>query len=288
MPAKVESVVAPAIPSAEEFFIELGGVRVRYLRAGSGPPLLLIHGLLGYSFCWRCNFAELGRHFDVIAPDLPGIGFSQRVMGIDCSVGAAARRMLRLLDALGIGQAHVLGNSHGGAIATAMAAMHPERVRKLVLVAPVNPWSKQRQWLISLVASRAGGVLFPAVWMVLKRVHRYALERMYGDVRRIAPGTLEGYDAGAAQPGTREHLLGILRCWNSDQRELEHWYRSNRVPALLLWGDRDRAVLPSSAHRVQQALPNAELVTLPGVGHLPQEEAPDEFHRIVLEFLSRK
>ena len=284
-------VTAPLIPSAEEFFINLDGVRVRYLRAGSGAPLLLIHGLLGYSFCWRQNFETLGRHFDVIAPDLPGTGFSERVPGLDCSVRASARRMLRLLDELGVEQADLLGNSHGGAIAATMAAVDGEnsrrRIRRLVLVAPVNPWSSHGQLITAALASRVGRASFPTIWHVLQRLRELILRRLYGDPTHIPPGSVEGYVAGLAEPGSTEHLLAIMRCWQSDVRELESIYRSLRLPTLLLWGDRDAAVLPESAQKVREAVPNAELVMLPGVGHLPQEEVPEEFHRVVLEFLNR-
>lgn len=285
------SELAPLIPAAEEYFINVDGIRVRYLRSGSGPPLLLIHGLLGYSFCWRRNFEALGRHFDVIAPDLPGMGFSERVSGLDCSVRAAAQRTLRLLDELGIAQADVLGNSHGGAIATTMAAIGSEtgnqRVRRLILSAPVNPWSSHGTLITAALASRAGRLAFPAIWSALRRMRGYILRRMYGDPARIPPGSVEGYVAGLLATGTTEYLLDVVRCWHSDLRDLERSYANINVPVLLMWGDRDTAVLPESAQRVREVVPGAQLVMLPGVGHLPHEEAPETFHRIVLEFLLR-
>ena len=279
------SEVAPLIPSAEEHFLNLDGIRLRYLRAGRGRPLLLIHGLLGYSFCWRCNFEALGRHFDVIAPDLPGIGFSERPRDLDCSLRAAAARMLRLLDALGIEQADVIGNSHGGGIAATMAADAPGRLHRLILSAPINPWSEHGQLLTAALASRAGRVAFPAIWRGLRRMRGYILRRMYGDPARIPARSVEGYVAGLMAPGTTEYLLGVMRCWHSDLRQLERIYSKLDLPVLLLWGDRDSAVLPQSAQRLRSLIPQAELRILPGVGHLPHEEAPDEFHRVVLDFL---
>lgn len=286
MSAPIHSGVAPVIPGAKEFFLDLDGIRLRYLRAGRGRPLLLIHGLLGYSFCWRRNFEALGRHFDVIAPDLPGIGFSQRPPGLDCSLRAAAARMLRLLDALGIEQADVIGNSHGGGIAAAMAVDAPGRVRRLILSAPINPWSEHGKLITAALASRAGRVAFPAIWTGLRRMRGYVLRRMYGDPARIPAGSVEGYVAGLAAPGTTDYLLSVIRCWHSHLRELERIYPRLDLPVLLLWGDRDSAVLPQSAERLRSVIPHAQLRILPGVGHLPHEEVPDEFDRIVLEFLS--
>lgn len=289
MAATFQIGTAPSLPPAGEFFAEVDGMRMRYLRCGTGQPLLLIHGLLGYSFCWRRNYEELSRHFDVIAPDLLGIGFSERPPRMDCSMRAAAGRLLRFLDVLGIDQANVIGNSHGGALAAMMAALGAEtgrqRVRRLLLGAPVNPWSTHGTLITAMLASRPGKVAFPAIWSVLRRARGYILERMYADPSLIPPGSVEGYISGLADPGTTEYLLGIVRCWHSDLRELETAYtRLGGVPTLLLWGDRDTAVLPESAQHIRQAAPHAELVILPGIGHLPQEEAPEQFHSVVLRF----
>ncbi len=257
---------------------------MRYLRGGSGPALLLIHGLLGYSFSWRFNLAALAQHATVYAPDLLGVGYSERPRALDCSVRATAARMWRFLDELGIGQADILGTSQGGAVTMMMAALQPQRVRRLVLVAPVNPWSRHGRLLIRVLATRAGALAFRALQPVL--TPRYFLHRMYGDVRRVAPGTLEGYHAPLAVPGTVEHGLAILRCWHADLRELRSALPTiSRIPTLLIWGSRDRAVPPDSAAKLAANFTSRKLVLLDGVGHLPYEEVPQEFNRIVLEYL---
>jgi pimeloyl-ACP methyl ester carboxylesterase len=82
-------------------------------------------------------------------------------------------------------------------------------------------------------------------------------------------------------------LLSVIGCWHRDLRQLEAQYEKIRVPALLVWGDRDPAVLPTSAAPLQRAIRGSEVVMMPGVGHLPYEESPEEFNRVLLEFLSR-
>src|SRR6266550_7305177 len=135
----------PIPPGVEECWIEADGARMRYLRCGAGPPLLLIHGLLGYSFSWRLNLKALAQRRTVYAPDLVGAGFSERPAKLDCTLRANASRLARFLELLGVANCDVLGTSYGGAIAIVLAAMLAEKepgfLKRLILVTPVNPWS---------------------------------------------------------------------------------------------------------------------------------------------------
>src|SRR5438128_10128197 len=107
----------PIPPGIEEWRVEVDGARMRYLSCGAGPPLLPIHGLLGYSFSWRLNCNALAQRRTVYAPDLLGTGFSERPATLDCTLRANAGRLARFLDLLGITNCDVLGTSYGGAIA---------------------------------------------------------------------------------------------------------------------------------------------------------------------------
>ncbi len=101
---------AACIPGVEEHRITINGVQWRYLRAGSGPALLLIHGLMGYSWSWRFNLCELAQNFTVIAADLPGCGFSQRGDCLSGSLESDADGLISLMDALGVGEFNVVGS----------------------------------------------------------------------------------------------------------------------------------------------------------------------------------
>ncbi|HYX70090.1 MAG TPA: alpha/beta fold hydrolase [Terriglobales bacterium] len=266
------------------------GYRIRYLRAGSGPPLLLLHGLLGYSFSWRFNLQTLGRLATVIAPDMLGMGFSDRP-AVDYGLRASAERVLHLLDALGIEAADVLGTSHGGAVAMRLAALAAQRgaprIRRLLLVAPVNPWSPISNPLVPFLRTRFGSFCFRRLGTHLGLLHDFVLRRLYGRVGRIPPGTLAGYRMAAELPGTADYVFSILDAWDADLAELEHELpRLRALPTLLLWGDRDRAVTLRSAEPLRACFQRARLVVLPGVGHLPYEEVPEEFNRAVADFLA--
>jgi pimeloyl-ACP methyl ester carboxylesterase len=267
--------------------VTVGGHQVRYLRSGSGPAVVLVHGLLGYSFSWRFTIPELARHFTVYAPDLLGIGFSDRVPGLDCSMRASADRMMDFLNAIGVREFDLVGTSHGGALATIMAASAGKRVRRLVLVAPVNPWSPAGRRRIDALSLVGGAWLFRNTFLRLGPVNNWVLNRLYADPRRISPGTFEGYAEPLKIAGSVDYLLSVVRCWHRDLRQLKAEYEKIRVPTLLVWGDRDPAILPASATPLQRAIRGSEVVMMPGVGHLPYEESPEEFNRVLLEFLRR-
>jgi pimeloyl-ACP methyl ester carboxylesterase len=277
-----------SIVPIEERRSVLDGYRMRYLTAGSGPPLLLLHGLLGYSFSWRFALPALAKKATVYAVDMPGAGFSDRPPHANGNFRAHAERLLRFLDNIGIDSCDLLGTSHGGAIAMRTAALAPERVRSLILVAPVNPWSAHGRRLAPFLSSAVVSWLLLRCEPGLGIVHDTLLRRLYGDPRRIADGTLAGYSTAFRIPGTLNYGLGVVRSWNSDLADLESALpRITNIPTLLLWGSKDTAVSPDSAERLRQAFKNCEVETFDGVGHLPYEEVPERFNSSVIKFLSK-
>src|SRR5580704_12467545 len=111
------------IRGAEERWVTLDGVAWHYWLAGSGPPLLLIHGFMGYSFSWRFNMEVLARNFTVYAIDLPGCGFSQRPGKPECSLDCDAAGVLRFMEHFGMENADIVGSSRGGGLSIVMAAL---------------------------------------------------------------------------------------------------------------------------------------------------------------------
>jgi pimeloyl-ACP methyl ester carboxylesterase len=272
--------------SIQDHWITLDGGRMRYLRDGSGPPLVLLHGLLGYSFSWRHAMPVLARHATVHAVDMLGAGFSDRPRGLDGCLRQNAERLLRFMDAVGIARSDLLGSSHGGAVAMMVAAVAPERIRRLILVAPVNPWSTHGKVMAAILSSHLIAPIFLCAAPHLRIAHSVFLRRLYGDTARIRPGTLEGYAAPLAVPGTFDYGLSVLRSWSQDLQELKSLLpRIADIPTLLMWGSVDAAVDPSSAVRLQENLTDCQLVTFEDVGHLPYEEVPEQFNSAVIEFL---
>ncbi|MGB7600672.1 MAG: alpha/beta hydrolase [Candidatus Sulfotelmatobacter sp.] len=288
--------------------MDFDGARMRYLRtkfpllakdARNGAPtvspepaLILLHGLLGYSFSWRYTMPALAPYATVYAPDMLGAGFSDRAAGIDHSMRGTAQRVLRFIAGLGVTSFDLLGTSHGGAVAMFAAAECLRgniglNLRRLVLVAPVNPYSANGRRLAPFFGSKFGAGLFRATIARTVFSYPYWHSRMYGDRRRIPLDALAGYMAPLAKPGLFEHALGIVRTWTEDLKELETVLpRLASVPTLLMWGSKDLAVYASSAEPLRKFFPNSELVVFPGIGHLPYEECPEEFNRVLIEFLT--
>jgi len=259
---------------------------MRYLRAGSGPPILLIHGLMAYSFSWRLTIPALASYRTVYAPDLLGMGYSDHPQDMDFSITPSAERLWQFLDLLNITNLDIVGSSLGGGIAVRMAAAQRERVNKLVLAAPVNPWSRHGRLIVRMLATRPGGKMFIAMLPLIRATGEIWLKRLFGDPRRIRPEALDGYTAPLLQPSAWNYGLSVMYKFRQDLAALESDYRALAdKPVMLVWGDRDRAVHFSSVKEILKRLPNARLEVLHGVGHIPYEEEPAEFNRLLLDFL---
>jgi pimeloyl-ACP methyl ester carboxylesterase len=268
----------------EESTVLVEGMRLFYCKAGHGPALVLVHGLVGSSKNWDRNIQFLARFRTVYALDLANMGASDRVAGIDPGLEATADRLAAAMDALGIKRADIAGHSHGGAISMMLAARHPEKVRRLVLFAPANPFCDFCQPLIRFYQTRLGVAFAYLVPRLPRALHKTALSRMYGDPKRVHEGALEGYTNGM-NAGTIGHILGIIRAWTDDMKALgEVLGAVATLPTLLIWGERDRAVGVRSGEQLAKLL-GARLMVIPGVGHLPFAETPEVCNKAVREWL---
>jgi pimeloyl-ACP methyl ester carboxylesterase len=283
--------VNPASPqpsvSIEDLRMNLDGLSCRYQRAGSGPALVMVHGLMGYSFSWRHAIPVLARQATVYAIDLPGTGLSDHSPDLDYSLAASAKRLLRFMDQAGIASCDLLGTSHGGALAMMAATLAPQRIRRLILVAPANPWSEHGRFLIPFLTNPVIEPVFLQLAPRLRVLQEFFFRRLFGDSRRTRPGTLEGYLDRMRTRGSFEYGVSVIRTWKQDMRNLQSAIPTiGHIPTLLIWGDRDAAVEPASAHHLKAQLQNCRLLMLDGIGHLPYEEAPEQFNRAVALFLS--
>jgi len=275
-------------PQPEEITVLVDGHRMRGLTTGHGPSLVLLHGLLGSADAWHPCLSRLGQESTVYAIDAFGIGRSERVPGLDESLGAQADRMAKFMAEAGIKGADILGTSHGGAVAMMLAARHPERVRSLVLHAPANPFSKISDALVHFYRSSLGHWFAQQVPFLPEKLQQLALGRMYGNNQLVREDVLDRYMSSLRVPGTVQHVLGILDHWFEDMRELEMALEVlPELPVLLLWGTRDRAVSLQSGRLLQKMFKRSEMVVMPGVGHLPYDEASGGFADAVNNFLRK-
>ena len=168
-----------------------------------------------------------------------------------------------------------------------LAARHPDRVRRLILFAPANPYCDLGRQLIRFYQTPFGIWMARQIPWLPRMLKKTALSRMYGDPRRVAEESLDGYTAGLRVPGTIDHVLSIVRGWYTDMGQLREVLTSlSEKPTLLIWGDRDRTVGLSSARELQRMLRRSRLMVLPGVGHIPFEEMPEECNQAMRDWLS--
>lgn len=248
--------------------------------------MVLVHGLLAYSFTWRLALPLLAREREVFAPDMPGSGLSDLDRTLEGTVEAAAGRLARFLDALGIGNCDLVGSSYGGTTSLMLALQQPERVRTLTLVAPANPWSKIGRKRLLLLKISLLGSLFPPVARAFRPLGGYFLRRMYGDPHAVTEEAILGYSLPLGRPGVLEHGVKIAQAWYASMAQLEPAIPAGaRTRTLLIWGSKDRLVERASVDQLQEKL-HAKLIVLRGVGHLPFEERPDEFCQTLLNFLA--
>ena len=272
----------------EKHWLPVEGHQMHYLKAGAGPDLIVLHGLLGTASTWELTIPGLAAESTIYAVDALGIGESERVPGIDATLEAQAARIVEFMDAVAIRCADFLATSHGGAVALMLAAKYPARVRNLVLHAPANPFSHLADPLVRFYLSGLGTWFAHRISSLPEHMQALALGRMYGDPKQLRDGSLRKYINSLRVPGTVAYVLSILRAWFDDMGKLELALQHiRRFPTLLLWGDRDRAVSLESAQDLRGCFDRVELVDLPGTGHLPYEECPETLTRLVNSFLLR-
>lgn len=281
--------LSPSTDASTQSWATINGLKVFFERRGRGPSLALVHGLLGYSFSWRFVMPALAKVRDVVALDMPGAGFSDCRTGLDCRLRSAAHRLLGFLDAVGVSSCELVGSSYGGATAMMAAAVAPSRIRSLVLVSPANPFSRIGLKRIAALNLPFMSSIFPATARALAPLNALSITRMFGDSRRMPTDTIRGYSAAMARPGVIEHAVKIVKNWKADMRELEAVLpKIAEIPTLLIWGDKDRVVDPDSATLLARQFHRCTIAVIPGAGHLPYEECPGEFTKILLNFFAEQ
>lgn len=260
--------------------IRAGEFRLSYLERGTArvgeASLVLIHGLMGTAATFLPLLAAMpvGRH--VIAMDLPGAGGSERGPRLEASLAAVAKSVVLALDALGLEAPVLVGHSHGAAVSMYLAALYPKRVSGVVLLAPAHPYFRHADQLIRFYISPLGKLFAHTIPWYPRWVQMRALRSMAGPQSWDAPERLVPYRENLRTRGTVRHLLRLLRTWHTDMTELRHLLDCPfRTPALLIWGDHDRAVPLSTAEDLMRRLLEGELRVLEGVGHRPAEERPE-------------
>ena len=250
------------------------GLDIAYERVGEGPPLVFVHGAAGDSRMWRPQHAALADEFTVVAWDEPGAGRSSDVPA-DFGLADYADCLAALIEALALGPAHLAGLSWGGTLVLELYRRHPGRVASLILADTYAGWkgSLPEEEVRARVAGARQMLAAPAEEFDPTLPGLFA-----GDPPADFVVLLEEI-AAAVRPDTLRTQLSLMA--EADQRDL---LQHVAVPTLLIWGELDARSPLDVARQFEQAIPDTKLHVIPGVGHVSNLEAPEQFNAAVREF----
>lgn len=281
-PDKSRAALEAAYLERPAHMIDVAGTRLHVRDTGprAGPTVILLHGFGAHLQTWDGWAVELEKKHRTIRFDMPGAGLSPPDITGDYSDARALILLNALMTQLGVERASLIGNSLGGRIAWTFAAMHPDRVDKLILVSPDG--------FASLGFEYGKPPNVPAILNVMKyTLPKWMLKSnlavAYSDPAKLSAETLQRYHDLMLAPGARAALIERMK--QTVLAKPQPLLTKITAPVLLVWGEDDAMIPRANAADYQAILPGATLVTLPGVGHLPQEEAPAETAPIILDFL---
>ena len=267
-------------------FIDIDGVRIHFQEVGAStsPAIVLIHGFASSTLVWSKVFLELANSgFRVIALDMLGYGYSGKPRNGEYTIASQARLVTQLLDTLRIKRAHIVGSSYGGAVAATCALDYPHRVDKLILVAPVNNNRPLAFKLMRMFGAPVFGDVLSPLLIGSRRLLRMRMKRVYDrhswvlDERRV-----DARHRPLRASGTQRAIIRTVRGWDAER--ISRDARLIRQPTLLLWGDNDIEIPLADGERLHGEIPGSRLIVFLNCGHLPHEEYPEAFTKIVADF----
>lgn len=265
------------------YYVNAGGIKTRVLEAGNGEPLILLHGTGGHIEAYARNIKGLSGKFRVICIDMVGHGYTEkpnRPYGID----VYSDHLLAVMQALELEQAYISGESLGGWVAAWFAAFHLKYVKALVLNTPGNVNNKPE------VMARLKESTIKAVVEANYENVKTRLEWLMYDKSQVTDELIETRYHIYTKPEYQEAVYNIVYLQDIEARKQYSWNPSwcskINVPTLLAWTDHDPTSTVEEGKPLQDMIPNSEFIVIKDAGHWPQWEKPEEFNRILTEFLS--
>ena len=267
-------------------FIDVDGFRVHYQEAGDpkAPALVLIHGFASSTLVWSRVFLRLAAAgFRVIAVDMLGFGYSGKPRNGEYTIAGQASLLMGLLDSLKIKRATLVGSSYGGAVAATCALDYPRRVEKLVLIGTVNNNRPLAYKLMRVFGSPLFGDVVSPLLIGSRRLLRRRMKRVYDrhawvlDERRV-----EARHLPLRAARTQRAIIRTVRRWDAERISREAHLITQ--PTLLLWGENDSEIPLADGERLHELIPGSRLIVFLNCGHVPHEEYPEDFTKVVADF----
>jgi len=272
------------------WFTTVSGVRIHYQEAGDeeAPVVILIHGFISSSLIWSHILLPLASAgFRVIAPDLPGYGYSEKPRDLRYTIDEQASAVIGLMERLGIESATIVGASYGGAVAAMIALDYPNRVDKLILVGTVSNDDAKNKLLLRVSRFPVVGDIVTPLFLGSRWILRKRMQAMYHRMRRpINERMVASRHHLLATANTHRAMIRTARQWSANRIEREA--SLIRQPTMLVWGDHDDHIPLGHAMRLRDAIPDSRLIVFRNCGHLPPAEYPEKFVEAVTNFCQPK
>ncbi len=273
--------------SDHSHFIEVDGIPIHYQEFGvkSDPTLVLIHGFTASNYVWKSTAPMLAEQgFHVVAPDLPGFGFSGKPSWYDYSIASNSRILQRFLNLLGIGRATVVGSSYGGAVGMWFTLDNPERVAKLVLIDAVCSNDPKNHPVLKLAEVPGVGEVITPFLVDSKVFLKMRMQKTIDPANHhlITRDRIESIQRPIRAADGHRSVLLTSRNW--DATRIEEDACLIEQPTLLIWGENDRVIPLSDGEHLYDTILNSRLVVIKDCGHVPQEEKPDLVTDLITEF----
>jgi epoxide hydrolase 4 len=279
-------------PDLEHHYADINGIRMHYVAAGSGEPVLFLHGFPEFWYSWRHQLAALAPRYRVIAPDLRGYNETEDRGPYDTDT--LQQDVLELMKHLGESSAHVVANDWGGAIAWLLAIHHPEAVRSLAVCNVPHPAIMARAMRTNLRQLRRSWYIFAfqVPWLPQRAIafldYQWLARHLINDCR---PGTF-----------TRDDIRAYLAAWRRQGLDGGiNWYRALirrpvrlpkplptiHIPTVMIWGEEDQFLGKELTRGTERCVSNLETHHLPHMSHWVQQEDPDSVNRILAGHLAK-
>ena len=274
-------------PSLTPQTVQIKGHTIFYIVKGEGKPLLLIHGYGAGMWVWEKQIDFLSQSYRVYALDLIGHGYSDRPK-IPYTPEAYIHFLRDFMDGIGIEKAILIGNSMGGGIAWAMAALFPERVEKLILIncTPPDVLDQVRNDSFRTLVAIKDIPLLPYLVIASrnKKSIKWILQECVSDIKLITPEIVNRQYQLSKIRGTTWVLYSTFKNAEKASRLKDNLSRIDQ-PTFLIWGERDLIFPPSVGESLHQAIRGSKFQMIEKSGHIPMWETPEEINQAILDFL---
>ena len=255
---------------------KINGLSIAYQQAGSGPALVLLHGLIQDSRVWRNQLDSLSQNFTVIAWDAPGAGLSADPPD-NYNIGDWADCLAQLLDSVNIKQAHILGLSWGGFLAQEFYHRYPRKVLSIILANTTTGWkSISDSAAIAMLDACRKDAALPGKDFISKYLPGMFSDSVLQEVKEEHASIMTGYHPSGFQ----------LMAATLAKTDLSAFLGDIKVPVLVIWGEADKRIPIVAAYQFLNEIPGAKLEIISRAGHVSNMEKPMEFNRIVKDFCS--